>query len=413
MDIIRSNRRGEDFDEFWPVRNNRIVRKENKDSLKTEKKIGGQKLNNEEGNFFATMGGARRKDLDFRRKRAFEQMSRTENLVIAKKERAKEMFGSGMVKKKVNFDLKNEMKNETETIKKEEKKAVLMKKEEDVKTVKSEKRNIFGTAIDKQKTKVDYGEMVKARQEKRTNFVGVNTIRTTQKMQSLPRVQAKNREMTQKMMPTAAELKRIAVEKALAEMNAQEKVEEKAIRQKVKNEKIKKVKKVEQESRLVTAMKKEKKKNKLKKVSLALACALSCVAVLAYFVHLNVPDISVKVAAIQAGINAKYPNYLPKGMRVVGVSATKETEVKMEFKGEGENGFLLLQTKSAWDSVALLDNHVRPKWKEDWTRIREQGITIYLTKQGAVWVNGGIMFEIVFNGQVLEPTQIKNIATSL
>lgn len=76
----------------------------------------------------------------------------------------------------------------------------------------------------------------------------------------------------------------------------------------------------------------------------------------AYFTYLSMPSLSTRVAAAQAGINASYPGYHPMGYSLNGPVAYQEGKVSMKFAANGgPESYTLSQTKSAWDSTALLE----------------------------------------------------------
>lgn len=132
-----------------------------------------------------------------------------------------------------------------------------------------------------------------------------------------------------------------------------------------------------------------------------------------YLTYLNVPNLSVRVAAAQAGIDASYPGYRPDGYRLDGPVAYSDGEVRMAFAANtGDTGFTLNQTKSSWDSSALLENFVREESDDDYTTSQEKGITIYSYDGDAAWVSGGILYTIDGNAP-LSPDQIRKIATSV
>lgn len=159
--------------------------------------------------------------------------------------------------------------------------------------------------------------------------------------------------------------------------------------------------------------KKFKKKHRGRRVVLALFCSAVTVAGLVAFVHFNMPDISVRVAALQTGIEATYPTFVPRNYSLSNVSSDRDGEVIMTFTGEGENSFTLSEEASTWDSTALLNNYVKKTYPADYTTMREQGITIYTRGDQASWVNGGILYKIQSSGKNLTKEQIRNIATSL
>ena len=125
------------------------------------------------------------------------------------------------------------------------------------------------------------------------------------------------------------------------------------------------------------------------------------------------PSLSVRVAAAQAGIDASYPEYRPDGYSLRGTVAYKEGEVSMQFGANaGPQEFTVTQAKSSYDSVAVLDNHVKPASGEQYTTYNERGLTIYTYDSNAAWVNGGILYTITGDAP-LSGEQIRRIATSL
>lgn len=132
-----------------------------------------------------------------------------------------------------------------------------------------------------------------------------------------------------------------------------------------------------------------------------------------YFTYINLPSLSVRVAAAQAGIDASYPEYHPDGYSLNGAVAFKDGEVSMKFGANGgPQNFTITQTKSSYDSEAVLDNYVKPKVGENYIPFTERGLKIYAYGGNAAWVNGGILYTI--NGDApLSNSQIGNIAKGL
>lgn len=191
---------------------------------------------------------------------------------------------------------------------------------------------------------------------------------------------------------TAKELKDQAIKKALAE----------AIVTPEKTDKAKKTK---------------KSNNKMHfgfgRVMLALSCAAVAVFAIVYFVNLNMPDISLRVAAMQTGINASYPNYVPRDYSVSSITS-EDGKITMEFQnGNTGDVFNLIEESSSWDSNALMTNYVKDEYGDNYTVVREQGLTIYISSSNAAWVNGGVVYKIKNNTGSLTNKQIKSIATSL
>lgn len=149
------------------------------------------------------------------------------------------------------------------------------------------------------------------------------------------------------------------------------------------------------------------------RVMLALSCAAVAVFAIVYFVNLNMPDISLKVAAMQTGINASYPGYVPRDYSVSSITS-ENGRVTIVFRNNtADSEFTIVEESSSWDSNALLKNYVKDEYGDDYTTVREQGLTLYVSGSNATWVNGGVLYKINANNGVLTSKQIKSIAVSL
>ena len=193
---------------------------------------------------------------------------------------------------------------------------------------------------------------------------------------------------------TARELKEQAIQKALATASSEQ--SQQAMKQ--KKEKVKKVKQMH---------------FGFGRIMLATACAAAAVFAIVYFVNLNMPDISMRVAAMQTGINPSYPNYVPRDYGVSSITS-EEGKITLVFDNSTSGGsFTLVEENSSWDSNALLSNFVKEEYGENYTIVREQGLTIYISGSNAAWVNGGIVYKIKTTSGSLTNKQIRSIAVSL
>ena len=86
--------------------------------------------------------------------------------------------------------------------------------------------------------------------------------------------------------------------------------------------------------------------------------------------------------------------------------------MSMHFRN-GEDEFGLTEENSSWDSEALLNNYIKPNYEDDYTVVREQGLTLYMGWNWEAWVNGGILYKLSVNSGELTKKQMKSIATSL
>jgi hypothetical protein len=154
--------------------------------------------------------------------------------------------------------------------------------------------------------------------------------------------------------------------------------------------------------------------NKPKRYPRVLSVASASLALLllgGYFTYLNMPSLSVRVAAAQAGVNASYPSYHPDGYSLNGPVAYAQGEVKMRFASNaGPQNFTVSQSKTSWDSSAVLD--IKDKAGDNYITYDEHGLTIYTYGGNAAWVNGGVLYTITGDAP-LSGDQIRHIATSM
>lgn len=133
-----------------------------------------------------------------------------------------------------------------------------------------------------------------------------------------------------------------------------------------------------------------------------------------YLIYLNMPNISVRIASVQAGINATYPEYRPDGYSISGPVSYSDGEVTINFHANtGNSQFVIKQSKSSWDSSAV-KLQVNKDSNNETSESKEGGLTIYTynNNTNAAWVNGGILYTITGDAK-LSGEQIRHIATSL
>lgn len=130
-----------------------------------------------------------------------------------------------------------------------------------------------------------------------------------------------------------------------------------------------------------------------------------------YFVYINSPNLSIRVAAIQSGVNASLPQYSAKGYSLKGLAYFDGNSVNLKYIN-GEKFYKIKQAQTSWDSVALLENYVQDKWDRDYSTYQEKGLTIYKNRNNeATWVNNGVLYNIETNSN-LSNEDIRKIASS-
>ncbi|MFY9228531.1 MAG: hypothetical protein WAO28_04390 [Candidatus Microsaccharimonas sp.] len=133
----------------------------------------------------------------------------------------------------------------------------------------------------------------------------------------------------------------------------------------------------------------------------------------AFLTYTNLPSLSVGFASSQAGIRATYPEYRPDGFSLEQPISYRDGEVTLRFvSNSGTGDYAITQTRSSWDSSAVLDNVVRKNAGDNYITTQERGLTIYSYDSTVVWVNGSILYTIKSTAP-LSGEQIRRIATSL
>lgn len=160
-----------------------------------------------------------------------------------------------------------------------------------------------------------------------------------------------------------------------------------------------------------SAKKVSKQKNYPRLASILIA-SFAVIVLGGYLTYINMPNLSMRVAASQAGVNAKFPDYHPAGYSFDGPIAYSGGEVAVKFQSNTSNqNYTIRQKNSNWDSQAVLDNYVAAQSPHYMTS-SEQGLTIYTYQNKAAWVNGGVLYTIEGNAP-LSNEQVLRIAGSM
>ncbi len=139
--------------------------------------------------------------------------------------------------------------------------------------------------------------------------------------------------------------------------------------------------------------------------------SLAIVMLAGYFTYLNMPNLSIRMAAVQSGVDAKYPGFRPDGYALSGPIAFKDGEVSMRFAyADGNRGYTITQQKSNWDSSSVRQFVDEQSPNSSTTQV--DGLTIYTYEGNAAWVNGGVLYTLQGSAP-LSSNQIHRIATSM
>ena len=132
-----------------------------------------------------------------------------------------------------------------------------------------------------------------------------------------------------------------------------------------------------------------------------------------YLTYINIPNLSIRVAAANAGIDASLPRYQPSGYRLHGPITYTDGQVSVSYQqSAGSQGYRIIQKSSDWDPQATLDNYVEPMSGGNYQIHSSQGLTVYTYDNKAAWVNGGILHVIEAN-MPLSGQTVERIAVSM
>jgi hypothetical protein len=127
--------------------------------------------------------------------------------------------------------------------------------------------------------------------------------------------------------------------------------------------------------------------------------------------YLNIPNIELRVASMQAGFSATKPSYTPTGYALIGGVKRSGGIVTLSFRS-GDSQYTITQQASDWNSQTLLDNTLALAGSHDTLQKNGQTIYIYGNGTNAAWVNGGVRYDVTGNAE-LSDDEITAIATSL
>lgn len=130
-----------------------------------------------------------------------------------------------------------------------------------------------------------------------------------------------------------------------------------------------------------------------------------------FVTYLNMPNIELHVASIQAGFKADMPDYKPAGYALQGGVQRNGNTISLRFQS-GENRYTITQQPSDWNSQTLQENTLALAGKKHKT-VEAGGRTIFIYNgSNAVWVNSGVRYDLNTNAP-LSTEDITKLAVSL
>ena len=154
-----------------------------------------------------------------------------------------------------------------------------------------------------------------------------------------------------------------------------------------------------------------RKRSTRRKLVNSLAIVAAFLVITGFVGYLNLPQLELKVASVQAGFGASMPDYAPTGYALEGGVERTGGTIRLSFRS-GSSKYTITQQSSNWNSQTLLDNTLALNGKHE--TVQKNGQTIYVYDDGASasWVNGGVRYDLNGNAE-LSTDDIVSIATSL
>ncbi len=132
-----------------------------------------------------------------------------------------------------------------------------------------------------------------------------------------------------------------------------------------------------------------------------------------FLAYQKVPQIAVKVAARNAGFDAKVPSNIPSGYAFKSPVDSSKDKLTIQYKSNTDKrSFKITQKPSNWTSESLLSNYLI-EGKKQYQAYYNKGMTVFIyDNSNATWVDKGVWFTLDADGS-LSSDQILSIASSI
>ncbi len=147
------------------------------------------------------------------------------------------------------------------------------------------------------------------------------------------------------------------------------------------------------------------------RASSLITAAFAIMLIGGYLTYINMPSISVRVAAANAGIAGRSP-YTPDGYSIDGSVAYAPGSITINYKSNGDGkGYSVIEQKTDIATDETLSGMVK-KNTSDYRKVTTDSGDLYLYGNNALWFSGGIIYTLNGN-ETLSEHQITQIANSV
>lgn len=145
--------------------------------------------------------------------------------------------------------------------------------------------------------------------------------------------------------------------------------------------------------------------------STLVTAALAVLVLGGYFTYVNMPSLSIKVAANKAGINTSSP-YTPSGYSIDGPVAYSPGRITIKYKSNnGAPGYSITGQSANLNNSEVLESFVSSE-SSQYEKQNVNGITVYEHDGDATWMTNGVLYKLNGN-ELLSDEQISKIIQSV
>lgn len=132
-----------------------------------------------------------------------------------------------------------------------------------------------------------------------------------------------------------------------------------------------------------------------------------------FFFYQNLPNLSMRVAAARAGVDAKLPGYRPAGFGVSSRITYSPGQISVKYKSNSdERSFELTQKNTDLNDQTFMRQQIASS-QQPYQTLESSGKTIYIySGSNATWIDNGTLYQIEGNSS-LTSDQLLKLASSL
>ena len=144
------------------------------------------------------------------------------------------------------------------------------------------------------------------------------------------------------------------------------------------------------------------------------AAAFALLLLGGFLAYQNVPAVSMRVAANEAGFSGKLPKSIPAGYSFDGPVEAEPANITLTYTSNSDTRkFVITQKPTNWSSEGLLTNYLVDSQLR-YQAYKDKGLTVYIYNgSNATWVDKGVWFSVRGDDGSLSAEQLLDIAANI